>query len=71
MAREAMCFECLSINEPLQAHHPSYLDMERVVWLCPACHRTADREARVAEADSEAVLLGNRIPSHHFYELRK
>lgn len=60
LTREAMCYSCLMINEPLQAHHPDYRDPERVEWLCKSCHTKADRAMREAERFAVDMTLNDR-----------
>lgn len=47
--RPEACERCHQHRPRIQIHHLDYACPELIEWLCPVCHRVADRERRQRE----------------------
>lgn len=59
LSKPNACELCGTTKEKLDGHHPDYSKPLEVVWLCPKCHRTADRNKSDAWAKLGANQNGN------------
>lgn len=66
LVRGECCEACgVSAEEvgPMESHHESYDKAHRldVLWLCPPCHKVADRERRQRERERLALIPGAEV----------